>query len=242
MDKKVIIYRSPNELAIKFAEYFINRINEAAQKKKFLSVALSGGSAPDVLFSVLADHYSKSACWEYVHFFWGDERCVPPDHPESNYGIAKSKFLDKVDIPPSNVHRIKGEEDPEKEAARYSQEILSYTEEMDGFPVFDLIILGVGEDGHTASIFPGNVQLFRSFKICETTVHPVSQQKRITLTGSVINNSDSITFLVTGKKKADIVEKILNSSPIAHNYPASFVVPLHGSLQWYIDIEAGRLL
>lgn len=236
------IFSSPSILAEKFAKDLINSVNESADKKKPLSVALSGGSTPELLFSLLGDHYSKSAPWEYVHFFWGDERCVPPDHPESNYGLAKTKLFDKIDIPSSNIHRIKGEGDPEKEASRYSQEIFSYTCERDGLPVFDMIILGVGEDGHTASIFPGNLELFKSNKICEVTVHPVSQQKRITLTGRVINNSDSVTFLVTGNKKAKIVERILKSFPVAKNYPASFIIPLHGKLLWYIDIEAAILL
>jgi 6-phosphogluconolactonase len=242
LDKLVKIFASPFELAEKFAADLITMINESANNRKFMSIALSGGATPELIFSVLGDSLSKSASWEYVHFFWGDERCVPPDHPESNYGVAKIKLLERIDIPLYNIHRIKGEGDPEEEADSYSQEIYSNTRERDGLPQFDLIMLGLGEDGHTASIFPGNLQLFDSLKICEVAVHPVSHQKRITLTGRVINNSDNITFIVTGKKKAAIVEKILKSSPVAQNYPASFIIPLYGKLQWNIDIEAGSLL
>jgi 6-phosphogluconolactonase len=242
LHKSVEIFASPYELAEKFAGDLIKRIKESINKRKLLSVALSGGSTPELLFSILGDHFSESAIWEFVHFFWGDERCVPPDNKESNYGMARKNLLDKIDIPSSNIHWINGEGDPEKEAVRYSQEILSITRVRDGLPVFDQIILGLGEDGHTASIFPGNIQLFNSHKICEVTVHPISLQKRITLTGSVINNSDSVDFLVTGRKKAEIVEKIVNRSPVAQNYPASFVNPLHGILKWHIDIEAGNLL
>jgi 6-phosphogluconolactonase len=156
--------------------------------------------------------------------------------------MTRKKLLEKIDIPFSNIHRIRGEMDPEKEAARYSREILSLTDNRDGMPLFDLILLGLGDDGHTVSIFPENMELIVSDKICEVAVHPVSFQKRITLTGRVINNSVSVRFLVTGKRKAEIVEKIINNNPSAGNYPASLIIPLHGELIWHIDIEASGLL
>ena len=242
MDKSIKIFLSPYELAEKFAEELVKTITESAKKRKFFSIALSGGSTPEILFSVLGDHFSKSVPWEHVQFFWGDERCVPPDSRESNYGMAMRKFLEKIKIPASNIHRIIGEGDPEKEAFRYSEEISEYTVKRDGMPIFDLIILGLGEDGHTASIFPGNKELLDSSKICEVAVHPLTLQKRITLTGRVINNADSVNFLVTGAKKADIVEKIINKNPVAINFPAYFIVPVYGELRWLIDKEAGRLL
>jgi 6-phosphogluconolactonase len=242
LDKSIKIFLSPYELAEKFAEELVKTITESAKKRKIFSIALSGGSTPQLLFSVLGDHFSKSAPWEYVQFFWGDERCVPPDSRESNYGMAMRKFLEKIKIPASNIHRIIGESDPEKEAYRYSEEISEYTVKRDGMPIFDLIILGLGEDGHTASIFPGNKELLDSSKICEVAVHPSTLQKRITLTGRVINNADFVNFLVTGAKKADIVEKIINKNPVAINFPAYFIVPVYGELRWLIDKEAGRLL
>ena len=229
-------------MAEKFAEELITTITESAKKKKPFSVALSGGSTPELLFSVLGDHFSKSAPWEFVHFFWGDERCIPPDNQESNYGMTRRKLLDKIDIPSSNIHRIKGEEDPEKEASRYSEEIYDYTVKRDGLPLIDLIILGLGEDGHTASIFPGHQELFSSDKICEVAVHPLTLQRRITLTGRVINNADSVTFLVTGKKKAEIVEKIIKKNASAQSFPASHIIPVYGALRWFIDKDAGRLM
>ena len=145
--------------------------------------------------------------WSFVHFFWGDERCVPPDDPESNFGMVNSGFLSKIDIPAINIHRIRGEEDPSTEAVRYSSEIVNYTRTTCGLPVFDQIILGMGEDGHTVSIFPSNSEMLYSEKICEVATHPLSGQKRITITGKVINNSDVVTFLVTGHSKADVVER-----------------------------------
>lgn len=242
MDKSIKIFSSPYELAEKFAEELANRINIAAKSKKPLIVALSGGSTPGLLFSILGDHFSDSVSWEYVHFFWADERCVTPEDPESNYGMTRSKLFDKIAIPYSNIHRIIGENDPEQEALRYSKEIYAYTQERDGLPLFDIIMLGLGQDGHTASIFPKHSDLFNSGKICEVAVHPVTFQNRVTITGRVINNADSVVFLVTGKKKAKIIEKILKRNSSELNFPAAYIVPVYGELRWFIDSEAGSLL
>jgi 6-phosphogluconolactonase len=128
------------------------------------------------------------------------------------------------------------------EAARYSEEISGFTISRHGLPVFDLILLGLGDDGHTASIFPGHLDMFVSDKLCVTAFHPVTKQKRITLTGKVINNAENVTFLVTGKKKEGIVEKIFKNKPEAINYPAFYIVPYYGSLSWFLDEDAGRLI
>jgi 6-phosphogluconolactonase len=205
-------------------------------------VALSGGSTPQLLFSLLGEKYARNVAWHNVHLFWGDERCVPPDDQESNYGVANEKFIAKSDIPLSNVHRIRGEDPPEIEALRYSVEIEAFTVKRNGKPSFDLMVLGIGEDGHTASIFPGHTILFASEKICEVAVHPETRQKRITLTGKVINNSAALVFLVTGKKKAGIVRDIIEDQTAAINFPASYVNPVDGELSWYLDEEASSLL
>jgi 6-phosphogluconolactonase len=240
--KVVRIFSSPNELAMSFAEELVQRINEAAKIEKYYTIALSGGSTPEILFKILSENYSKTVPWQYVHFFWGDERCVKPTDAESNYGTTTRILLSKIGIPEKNIHRIKGEEDPVAEALRYSDEISRLTEKRDGWPLFDIVLLGLGEDGHTASVFPGNLRLIESDKICEVAVHPVSDQKRITITGRVINNAHQVTFLVTGVKKAAVVEKILKNIPPAKNYPASFIVPVYGSLSWFLDKEAAGLL
>jgi 6-phosphogluconolactonase len=242
MDKSIKVFPTPYELAEKFAEDLVRTINESAKKGNPVSVALSGGTTPELLFTLLGDHFSKSVPWEYVHFFWGDERCVIPDNMESNYGMTRRKLLDKIDIPSENIHRIIGENDPEKEASRYSMEIIDYTRKRDGLPFFDIILLGLGEDGHTASIFPGHLELFHTDNICEIATHPVTLQKRITISGKVINNADSVAFLVTGKRKAEIVQNVIRRSALAQNFPASYIVPLHGVLNWYIDKDAGMLL
>ena len=242
MDKVVKIFPSPYKLAMNYAEEMANMISESAKNIKQFTLALSGGSTPELLFTLLSEKFAESVPWQFVHIFWVDERCVAPDSPESNFGQATSRLLSKIEIPLHNIHRIKGEDDPEKEALHYSEEISLFTRERDGLPLFDLIILGLGEDGHTASIFPGHMELLNSDKICSAAFHPVTLQRRITLTGRVINNAEAITFLVVGKKKENVVEKMFKKEASSLNYPATYIVPVHGQLSWYIDKEAGRLL
>jgi 6-phosphogluconolactonase len=236
------IFQTPAELAEQLAEDIVLMINESEKKKRSFTLALSGGSTPELLFSVLGDKFSKSVSWEYVHLFWGDERCVPPESNESNYGMTRKTLLDKIQIPSSNIHRIIGENVPSDEAVRYSSEIQSFTYERNGLPSFDMVLLGLGEDGHTASIFPGNTELLTSDKICEVAVNPYTGQTRITITGRIINNSASVFILVTGKKKAEIVENIFKKNSASAYYPASYIVPLYGSLRWYADMDAVSLL
>jgi 6-phosphogluconolactonase len=242
LDKVVKIFPTPYDLAMKYAEEMANMIAESAISNKLFTLALSGGSTPELLFTLLSEKFAESVPWQIVHIFWGDERCVAPDNPESNFGLAKSRLLSRIDIPSGNIHRIKGEDDPEKEALRYSEEISLFTRKRNGLPLFDLIILGLGEDGHTASIFPGHLELMNSDKICATAFHPVTLQRRITLTGKVINNAETVTFLVAGKNKENVVEKMFKKEPSSLNYPSTYIVPVHGRLCWYIDKEAGRLL
>jgi 6-phosphogluconolactonase len=242
LDKSVKIFSTPYLLAERFAEELVTMITGSEKLMPPLTVALSGGSTPELLYSVIGDHFSKSAKWENVQFFWGDERCVPPESRESNFGMTQKTLLEKISIPSVNIHRIRGEDDPAGEAIRYSGEIEQYTRKRDGMPVFDLIILGLGEDGHIASIFPSENILMQSDRICEVASHPVSKQKRITLTGRIINNAEKVAFLVTGRKKADIVNKILKKGPSVQNYPASWIVPVYGELMWFLDKEAASLL
>jgi 6-phosphogluconolactonase len=240
--KVVKVFSSPHEVAMKFAEELVSLINDYVKVQKPVSIALSGGSTPEILFKILSENYSKTVSWQYVHFFWGDERCVLPTDPESNFGMVSSVLLSKIEIPEKNVHRIKGESNPIQEAIRYSDEISCFAGKRAGIPVFDIVLLGLGEDGHTASIFPDNLRLIESDKICDVAVHPLSKQKRITITGRVINNAHKVIFLVTGRKKAEVVEKILKNIPPAQNYPASFIVPVYGNLCWFLDQDAAGLL
>lgn len=240
LKKNFRIFPTPEKLAEEFAAELVFMIKSAEKAKSTFTIALSGGNTPKLLFSILAEKYSESVNWSFVHFFWADERCVPPGDTESNYGVAARLFFSRIQIPLKNIHRIKGEEEPEKEAIRYQKEILRHTKINRKFPVFDLIILGMGEDGHTASIFPGNPGLLESSKICATSAHPLTGQVRITLTGKVINNAESIVFLVTGKNKAGVVRDIFEKKAAAVNFPAFYIIPDHGKLLWLLDDGAGK--
>ena len=242
MKPSVKIYNSHFELAENAALDIIGKIKNQAAGNRVFSIALSGGTTPRLLFTVLADHYGGSISWENVHIFWADERCVPPGEAESNYGMAKAAFLDKIKIPEPNVHRIKGEDDPLNEALRYGAVMKEIAETEEGSPVLDIVLLGVGEDGHVASIFPGNEALFNTDVPYHVSRHPKTGQNRITLSGRVINNSRNIFFMVTGKNKAEIDRSIFEGEKTKKSFPASFVRPDKGTAVWYLDREAASLM
>ncbi len=241
MDIDFKIYNTPLKLAETFANELITLINETTVTGRKYTIALSGGNTPQILFSVLAEKFHDSVDWNAVHFFWVDERCVSPEDKESNFGNAQRLLLDKLRITGNTIHRIRGEEDPANEAVRYSEEIMKITGSKGTPPVFDHIILGLGDDGHTASIFPENIGLMNSDKICEVSSNPKTGQKRITLTGKAINNGRKITFLVTGENKARIVNEIFKKHSASKAYPASYITPLNGTLTWLLDENAAGL-
>jgi len=233
------VFHSISELGTFSLEWLTDKINDVPDEK-FFTVALSGGTTPKLLFEYLARHGNKSVNWNKILFFWSDERCVLPESSDSNYRMARSSLLDKLYIPEEHIFRIYGEDAPEKEAQRYSNILSENIPLENGFPRFDLILLGLGEDGHTASVFAGNTQLFQSQQFCEAVKHPQTGQKRITITGPVINNAIDVAFLVTGSEKAEIVSKVLNDKTT--DYPASLVCPKHGRLSWLLDKEAASLI
>jgi 6-phosphogluconolactonase len=237
---EVKIYDNPRKVVKALAKKIYKITNELTQPK--INIALSGGKTPGLLFEVIALKYTSEIPWGRIHFWWGDERCVPPESDESNYRMAYDKLISWVTIPKENIHRIKGEEIPEKEAARYSDEIAASLNTRGKRPVFDLIILGLGNDGHTASIFPNQIELFNNVENCAVVEHPVTKQKRITLTGNVLNNANRIFFLVTGKNKAIRVSEIMNDETAAKLLPAYYVEAVHGELTWYIDQDAASMI
>ena len=190
------------------------------------------------MFSALAEKFAESPLWQKVHFWWVDERMVPPDHPESNFGVANKLLFSQISIPEGNIHRMKGENDPETEARSYSIQIQERLEPKNGWPVFDLILLGMGDDGHTASIFPDQMELLQSEAICAVAVHPESGQKRVTLTGKVLNNASRICFLVTGKTKAGRLAEITGKTKDGRKLPAFHVSNANENTQWFLDHDA----
>ncbi|TWT74339.1 6-phosphogluconolactonase [Allorhodopirellula solitaria] len=216
------LFADPTALAAAFAADFAAWVD--AQPGVTLTVALSGGSTPKRLFELWADQFSDKIDWSRIEFFWGDERCVPPEDAESNYGVAKELLFDRISIPGENIHRVKGEASPEQECNRYEQEIQRIVPaDRDGNPQFDLIILGMGDDGHTASIFPHQNEFLKSPKVCEVATHPQSGQQRVTLTGRVLDAAKKVTVLVTGAGKADVLAEVINKQGAFADYPVSHV-------------------
>ena len=234
---QVKVFETPEILAKEFANYFIELITS----KPFYNTCLSGGSTPKLFFNNLANT-AQNINWKFLSFYWGDERCVPPTHNDSNYLMTKSTLFDHVIIPKENIHRIKGENTPILEAIRYSTELLTCLPSHKNTPQFDLIILGMGDDGHTASIFPYNKELFNSPNIMDVSLHPTSGQKRITITGKIIKHAYKVVFLVTGKNKAQKIQEIFEKKGDYESYPAWLVQQAKPEVEWWLDSEAASLL
>jgi 6-phosphogluconolactonase len=235
----VKIFKTSDELSEEFAQLLKNEVSSA---DKQFNLVLSGGSTPKHMFKYLSDNYKDQIIWSKINFFWGDERCVPPDDNQSNYKMANESLLSNVNVIENNIFRIRGEDDPIKEANRYSEIINKTVLKKNNKPVFDLIMLGLGEDGHTASIFPNQLDLIDDEKICAVAIHPETKQKRITLTGKIINNSKNIIFIVTGKKKSQVVADIIKNKIVAEKYPAYYIRPVNGNLYLFLDNEAASIL
>ncbi len=236
----LIICRDAGELTEKAAERFIALVNEASASSGRFTVALSGGSTPKALYSLLAaSGFADRIPWPKVHLFWGDERCVPPDHPDSNYRMVRESLLSKISIPPENVHRMAGEKEPKLAAAEYENELKTFFQLSQGTPPrFDLILLGLGEDGHTASLFPESDALNETQRLVATTYLPKLNAHRLTLTLPVLNESAEIYFLVAGKNKAAIVKELLGTDPTIAKFPAQRIQPADGALTWFITRDA----
>lgn len=240
MIQNLHIYKTPDQLSDQFAGELMNWLETHSGNEFHL--AISGGKTPDLLFNSLTEKYADSILWQKIHFWWVDERMVSPNHPESNYGVANKLLFSKLKLPEKNIHRIKGENTPEDEALSYSQQIREKLHSENGWPQFDLIILGMGEDGHTASIFPDQMKLIVSDNICEVATHPVSGQKRVTLTGIVINRALKVCLLVTGSNKANRMAEIWSNSAKANLLPVTQIHPESGDLAWYVDQNSMKLI
>jgi 6-phosphogluconolactonase len=234
------IFATPEKLAQEVSAEFLSELHHNFNKEKMMTVALSGGSTPALLFRELALHSHRPE-WGWVKIFWSDERMVPPDHHQSNYGLAKRLLLDQLPIPEQNIFRIPGESKAEEVAEKYAALIKKEIPAgEDGLPQFDWIFLGLGEDGHTASLFPGADSLQLTDKICAAATSPGNGQPRLTFTLPLINQAKKITFLVTGTSKSGVVAAIWQQRAEAQNYPAAAVRPLKGELIWYLDKAAAK--
>jgi len=224
--------KTPEDLADAFVLQLISWINE--NEGDIFHLALSGGRTPSLLFSLLAKKYSHKMPWHKIQFWWGDERMVAPYDPESNFGVVNKLLFGKIGISQSQIHRIKGEDDPNLEVKRYGLEIRSLVPILNNWPVFDLIMLGLGDDGHTASIFPDQMHLLENEEVTAIAYQPNTGQQRITLTGKVLNNAKRVAFLISGASKAKIFNEIIQHSGNCLNYPAAHIHP-EGELHWFGD-------
>lgn len=243
MPENTHIFSDPETVVRALSRSLISALFASESRGSHLHVAFPGGSTPQRWFKFLARPSIEKINWERLHYYWGDERCVPPDHPESNFGNMYKDLLSRIEVPEKNIHRIKGELDPEGEVKRYGEELIdSMPSEKNFFPEFDWIILGLGSDGHTASIFPHMQDTIHSDDICVLVSHPQTNQKRISLSLKTINNAKRVSFLVTGMDKAPIVSAVVNKESAGNSYPASLISPLSGNLDWYLDVEAAAAL
>ncbi len=239
--KRNYIYPDLATLAAAFACEFANQVREQLEERNHMHIALSGGSTALPLFRQLVEQTTADD-WSNVSLYWVDERCVPSDHADSNYGMAKETLLEPLGLPQERIHRIKGEVEPAQEADRYGGELLKFLPNENGFPVFDWIWLGMGADGHTASIFPQQIELWTAGSPCVVSSHPVTAQPRITLTGGVINGAKRVSIFAAGKEKAPIIREIFLKEGRYMEYPTFYVNPGSGDLEWYLDQDAANLL
>jgi 6-phosphogluconolactonase len=238
---EVTVLVDPEALARQAAQRFAELAREAAASRGRFSVALSGGSSPGKLYKLLArEPYRTQIPWDQVHLFWGDERCVPPDDPGSNYHLAEGALISQVPIPAENVHRMRGELEPGAAARAYDRELQDFF--CGPRPRFDLVLLGLGEDGHTASLFPGSPLLDEAERLVApaTAVYQNRPAQRMTLTLPAINAARQVLFLVTGSTKAQIVRAAVKDP--AGQLPAQRIQPTAGRLTWLLDAPAASAL
>lgn len=230
---EVRVFRDLDELSRAAADFFCQVAGKAARAGEVF-VALSGGSTPQRLYETLStQEYQDRVPWMKTQLFWSDERCVPPDHPDSNYGNA-SKALAGLPISPLNVHRMRGEDPPEDAAREYEADMRETFKVLPSeVPRFDLMLLGLGEDGHTASLFPGTSALDDTTHLATAVYVEKLKSHRLSLTFPVINNAANVAFLVSGERKREIFRRVMEQ-PSA-NVPAQRVQPTNGKLMWFVD-------
>ncbi len=237
----VHIRGNADDLARSACEQLTEVLTDAIDKRGTGSLVLSGGQTPRRVYQLLASpSFHERLDWKSVHLYFGDERMVPPDHPDSNFGMAKHELISHVPVPDTHVHRMRGELPPEDAANEYAAELESiYKKEA---PRFDCVMLGIGEDGHTASLFPGTSALRERKQWVSAVFVPRLNAWRLTLTLPVVNNARQVMFLAEGEKKASIVRKVIHAGTPTEELPATLIHPERGELHWMLDTEAAALL
>lgn len=235
MREDITVVANPDEFAHTAAELFRDTAQQAIAARGIFSAALSGGSTPGRLFRRLGTSYRKKIAWDKVHLFWSDERCVPRDHEQSNFRLAYDELLSCIWIPYENVHRIKGELRPGEAAGYFEADMKKHFEKE--MPAFDLIMLGVGADGHTASLFPGSEALGEKQRLALPVFSSTALHWRVSLTLPVLNSAKQVLFLLSGRAKAGIAGSLLAGKENSA-YPAAMVKPSAGNITWLLDRDA----
>ena len=246
MDKPLVkIFPSTSAMSLAAAELFSEQVNEAGRKQHSVHIALSGGSTPTTLFQLLAQSpYQETIPWQKIHFYWADERCVPPEDAESNYGQAWQSLLARVPVLTQNIHRVKGELEPKAAAQDYINQLRQNATGALSWPVLDCVLLGMGADGHTASLFPGQVNSAETTSpaIAVTADYAGRPANRVTLTPLVFNSARHIIFLVSGENKAKAVSEVLFGPSDPLHLPAQRIRPVNGDVTWILDQPAAAMV
>lgn len=242
MKPDIRLFKDLENLSRHAAELFVEDSMQAIQERGRFLAALNGGGTPTRLFQLLASEYREKVDWSRVHIFWGDERCVPPDDAGSSYGQAMEALLRRVAIPDEHIHRIKGELDPASASMDYAETLKQFAGNELEFPRFDLVYLGMGEDGHTASLFPGSPVDATEIVAPVTAHYQDRPANRVTLTQVVFNQARVVVFMVTGEKKAVTLAEVLSDRYNPVLYPAQRIVPQDGELIWLVDEDAAGKL
>ena len=242
MKSDIRIFKDLEKLSRHAANIFVEQAARSITERGRFLVALNGGSTPTRLFQLLAtDSYDK-VDWSKAHIFWGDERCVPPDDPGSSYGQARDTLFSHVSIPESSIHRVKTELRPAEAAKDYSLTLNRFASPLLDVPRFDLVYLGLGEDGHTASLFPGS-PVYVTESVMPVTAHYQDRPaNRVTMTQLVFNQAHDIVFMATGEKKAITLAEVLSDRYNPELYPAQRIDPKDGELIWLVDEGAASRL
>lgn len=241
---QIRVLTTPQDLFSAAAEEVVRFANEAVSERGQFTIALSGGSTPRSLFNLLATNARTILPWDKMFFFWGDERHVPPTDPDSNYRMANEVMLSKIPVAPGNVFRFLAENpDADAAAEAYERSLRQFFKLTPGeVPKLDLILLGMGPDGHTASLFPGTAALTEKSRLAMANWVEKLKAKRLTLTLPVLNAARNVTFLVSGMDKAPTLREVLQGKAPAEQYPAKLIQPVDGNLSWLIDRAAASQL
>jgi 6-phosphogluconolactonase len=242
-ERQIVVLDDADALCVRAAEEIAHIAGEAICSHGEFTICLAGGSTPAAAYELLATRFSHSIDWSEVQFYFGDERCVPPDHPASNFAMAQRTLLSRLPLNPVQVHRMRGEDFPPVAAQLYEEELRRGFSLADGaLPRFDLILLGLGENRHTASLFPGSPAVHEARRLVVAVEVDADPPSRVTITPALINRARCVMFLVAGAAKSEAVRDVIAGERDPDRFPAQIVAPEDGELIWLLDRESARLL